>query len=100
MNVTDVQLVEKYIALRDHVTARKAAHTEELAPYTAGMGVIEGEFLRRLIERGADNTKTEAGTAYKTTLLNIKVIDQEAFLNFAASDSGIDLEYTVHPVKD
>ena len=80
MNFTDAQLVEKYLALKTHIAARKEAYEAELKPFTDGMAMIENAFLQRLNERGADNTKTDFGTAYKSTLLNVKVVDRDAFM--------------------
>lgn len=85
MNITDAQLVEKYLDFKSLVASRKEAFEVELKPYVEGMATIENEFLRRLDERGADNTKTEAGTAYKSTLLNVKVIDRDAFMKYVST---------------
>ena len=85
MNITDAQLVEKYLEFKALVASRKEAFEAELKPYVDGMSTIENEFLRRLDERGADNTKTEAGTAYKSTLLNVKVVDRDAFMKYVST---------------
>ena len=94
MNITDAQLVEKYLDFKSLVASRKEAFEVELKPYVDGMATIENEFLRRLDERGADNTKTEAGTAYKSTLLNVKVVDRDAFMKYVStywSNGGSDM---------
>jgi hypothetical protein len=80
---TDLQLIEHYVKLRDIVTTKTKALTEALKPYKAGMETIETALMARLIQRGADNTKTEAGTAYKVEHMNIKVLDREKFLDYA-----------------
>ena len=80
---TDLQLIEHYIKLRDLVAAKTKTLTEELKPYKAGLETIETALMARLIQRGADNTKTEAGTAYKVEHLNVKVVDREKFLDYA-----------------
>lgn len=85
MNITDAQLVKKYLDFKSLVASRKEAFEVELKPYVEGMATIENEFLRRLDERGADNTKTEAGTAYKSTLLNVKVVDRDAFMKYVST---------------
>ena len=54
-----------------------------MKPYKAGLETIETALMARLIQRGADNTKTEAGTAYKVEHLNVKVVDREKFLDYA-----------------
>lgn len=80
---TDLQLIERYTKLRDFVADAKKKHLAQTKPYTDGLETIEQALMARLIERGADNTKTDAGTAYKVTLLNVKVTDREKFLEYA-----------------
>lgn len=80
--LTDKQLIEKYISMRDLVAVKKKAFSEITKPYLDGMETIEKALMARLIQRGADNTKTEAGTAFKVTLLNVKVEDRQQFLSF------------------
>ena len=80
---TDLQLISKYVEIRDVVAAKTKVLTETLKPYKAGLETIETALMARLIQRGADNTKTEAGTAYKVEHLNVKVVDREKFLEYA-----------------
>ena len=80
---TDLQRISKYVEMRDIVASKTKALTETLKPYKAGMETIETALMARLIQRGADNTKTEAGTAYKVEHLNVKVADREKFLEYA-----------------
>jgi hypothetical protein len=98
----DVQLVEKYLAFKAHVAAETEKFDAQIKPYKDGMATIENEFLRRLDERGADNTKTDAGTAYKSTIHNFKVVDRDAFLKFCTTywDNGGSDMLNVSAVKD
>lgn len=80
MNLTDQQLIEKHLALKAHIDERTAALEAELKPYKDGMAVIENALLDRLNERGSQNTKTDAGTAYKSEIMSAKVVDRSAFL--------------------
>ena len=104
MNITDAQLVEKYLEFKSLVASRTETFEAEIKPFKDGMVTIENEFLRRLDERGSENTKTDAGTAYKSTLLNVKVIDQAAFLKFCTEQGGsaemMDIKALKDPVKD
>jgi hypothetical protein len=95
---TDLQLIEHYVKLRSLVAEKTKALTETLKPYKAGMETIETALMARLIVRGADNTKTEAGTAYKVEHMNIKVIDREKFLEYALN-GGEDM-LLASPQKD
>ncbi len=65
--LTDDQIIEKYIALRDKKDAIKKQHTEQLKPYNEVMYAMEMALLDRLNQRGADSTKTKVGTAYIST---------------------------------
>lgn len=102
--ITDAQLVEQYLKLKAHVASRQEAFDAEIKPYKDGMTVIENAFLERLTERGADNTKTGAGTAYKSTIRGFKVVDQAALLKFVTEQGGsmelIDIKVLKDPVKD
>lgn len=78
----DSQLIAKYLELR----ARKAKLEEEQAlarqPFNDAMDMIEGEMSSRLLARGANNSKTDNGTAYRSKVVKYKVTDREAFLGF------------------
>ena len=89
IDVTDIKLIEQYIALRDFVALKKKAYTEITKPYLAGMETIEKAILARLIERGANNTKTDAGTAFKVEHLTVKVTDRQAFLDYVKDDDAM-----------
>lgn len=84
--ISDAQLVEQYLRLKGHIAARKEAHAEELKPYQDGMDTIENVFLARLNERGAENSKTDSGTAYKSTLMTPKVVARDVFLKFCVDN--------------
>src|SRR5260370_24950126 len=79
---TDLELIEKYLEFKDHVDKETAAFEAGMKLYKDGMELIENVFLARLNERGADNTKTDAGTAYKSRIMKVKVADRDAYLKF------------------
>jgi hypothetical protein len=70
---TDEDLIQRYFALKDWLTAENKRFEAYIEPYKKESAEIETEFLRRLNDRGANNTKTDFGTAYKSTLLNVSV---------------------------
>ena len=80
--ITDLELIQKYVQMRDLIAVKKKAFEEITRPYKQGMDTIEQALLARLVERGADNTKTDAGTAYKVAHVNVKVVDREKFVEF------------------
>ena len=79
---TDFQLIEKYLALKKRAEEMKKAYDAEVEPYTEGMTIIENVIHGRLNERGAQNTKTDAGIAYKSEIMTVKIVDRDAFLAF------------------
>lgn len=81
---SDVQLIAKYLELRDTIGVMNDEHAKKIKPFADAMDLIEGVFLARFIERagpeGPANTKTEAGTAYRSRVATVKVVDRGAFL--------------------
>ncbi len=104
--ITDAQLIEQYLKFKTHVAARQDACDAEIKPYKDGMTTIENAFLQRLAERGAENTKTDAGTAYKTTIRSFKVVDQAALVTFCTEQGGslrwemLDIKVLKKPIED
>lgn len=78
----DDELIDKYVAYRDHLDAEQKAFDLRLKPYNDAMQFIAGEMQRRLQERGDESVKTEAGTAYKSTTTSFKVADRDKFFDF------------------
>lgn len=70
---TDEALMERYFALKDWITSEDARYKAHVDPHKKEMDGIEQEFLKRLNDRGADSTKSDHGTAYTSTLLNVSV---------------------------
>lgn len=84
---TDEALMERYFQLKDWLAGEDTRYKAYVGPFKEEMDGIETEFLTRLNARGADASKTDNGTAYKSTLLNVsvspeglpyKAIDREA----------------------
>ena len=102
--ISDAQLVAKYLELKAHVAAKTEVFDAEIKPYKDGMATIENALLALLNARDADNTKTENGTAYKSTILNVKVVDQQAFLKFCLEQGGsaemLNIGALKEPVKE
>lgn len=71
--ITDDALMQRYFDLKNWIESEEKRFKTHLAPHENEMKVIEQEFLKRLNDRGADSTKSEHGTAYKSTLLNVSI---------------------------
>jgi len=76
----DDALIGRYVAYRDTLARRKERRDAEDKPYKDAMDAIESELSRRLHERGAENTKTEHGTAYFSTTLSMRTEDKTEFM--------------------
>jgi hypothetical protein len=99
---TDQSLIAHYIKAAGIVAQEEAALKERLVKIVAGMEACKAELMKRLIERKADNTKTEAGTAYLSDHLNIKVTNRDALLAFAQKnwDNGGGALVVIKPPVD
>jgi hypothetical protein len=97
---TDLQLVQAHIDLKREIAAAEAVLENALKPKRNAMQWIEEEFLRRFMERGSDNSKTDAGTAYKSVITSYKVVDENAFLTFCTQYPECREMMTIKPVKD
>ena len=103
--ISDKDLIDKFLEIKAHVEKREAQLAEELKGPRAGMDILKNALLARLNSRGADNTKTESGTAYKSKILDAKVVDRQAFLSYCVanwSEFGsdmINIKAVADPVK-
>ena len=79
---SDGELIKKYIDLRAFKKVLAEKHKVEIAPYDTGMELIENVMLGRLNERGANNSATPEGTAYKSETVKASVKDRDAYLAF------------------
>jgi hypothetical protein len=98
MGPTDQDLIEKYLEIKAYVEQQEKELSDRLKPARDGMELIKNTLLAWLNERGADNTKTESGTAYKSRILDVKVIGRQEFLDFALQQNPDMLQ--VGAVKD
>ncbi len=75
---SDEDLTKQYFALDDWLEAETKRFGEHVKPTKLMLEAIKDEFLRRLNERKADSTKTDVGTAYKSTIMNIAISPEGA----------------------
>jgi hypothetical protein len=88
---SDDTLIASYINIRDQKKGLEEKHDKELAPLKQAMATIMDAMLARLNERGADNSKTPSGTAYKSIQTSAKVINRDEFLNYVLDNSRFNL---------
>lgn len=79
---SDEALIAENFRIEDNLKAAAAKLAEWSAPHKAKLKEIEDELFRRLAERQADSTRTDAGTAYISNITNFKIEQREAILDF------------------
>lgn len=81
MDITDEDLVRRHLDLRVFLKKSADDYAAAMKPWEDQATLIEGEMLKRLNDRGADNSKTASGTFFKTTGTSTRVVDKVAFLD-------------------
>ena len=97
-NVTDNDLIAENHKLEDLIKAAQAKFDEWAKPHKARIAEIESALRARLLERGADSTKTDAGTAYFSNIMNTKVENIPLLFDFVADnweEVGADVKISV-----
>ena len=83
--LTPASVIKKYIELRRKVEAITEAANKEAKPFDDAMKVLGNWLMAYLAESGANNVRTDFGTAYTATRSQAKVIDRDAFIDFIAA---------------
>lgn len=91
LTLTSLDLVKKYVQLRDKLSEVNKRQKEEVAPYSLVMSRIENELLDRLNNGGAQSIKTEAGTFYKITKISATVTKFEDLLDYVRANDAWEL---------
>jgi hypothetical protein len=84
-------LVELHIKVRDRIDACDKAHKEKLKPIKDLKEQLEAKMLQRLLDIGAESTKTRAGTVYRSTKRNASIADGDTFRKFVQDNELFDL---------
>ena len=104
MELTDADLITRYLELKETVKEMDIEFAEATKPYNAAMQAIENEFLSRLQARGAQNTKVDGvGTAYLATQTRVSVKDKGEFFRHMQGSgdfSMLDIRALKEPVKE
>ena len=97
-NVTDNDLIAESHKIDDQIKAGTAKLNEWKAPLAARVKEIEDDLFARLVQRGADSTKTDSGTAYISNLADVKIEDKAALFDFVAdhwADIGDEVKLSI-----
>lgn len=81
---SDDALIAENFKLEDLIKAAQAKFDEWAKPHKERIAQIEGEISRRLLERKADSTKTDSGTAYFSDIMNTKIESTEKLFDYVA----------------
>src|ERR1700743_1022197 len=82
--LSDDALIAENFKLEDLNKQAKAKMDEWARPHKERIAQIEGEISRRLLERKADSTKTDSGTAYFSDIMNTKIERTEKLFDYVA----------------
>jgi hypothetical protein len=88
--IGDDRLVRVYIKIREAVAAMNDEYKTRLAVLQEQQERIKIELLKRLHERGATQTKTDAGTAFISDVTTFTIADEIAFGNFVLEQKDVD----------
>lgn len=75
-------LVDRYLNLRNARDEMKKVFAERMAPINEEMGQVEASLLKLLDSIGAQNARTESGTAYISKRTSITVNAWDDFLTY------------------
>ena len=78
--VTNDQIIERALLLRDEIAARKKAFTVEITEYENALEACENYLLRVMQDRNEDNIKTSKGTAFKSKQMRVTMADREMLI--------------------
>ena len=81
--------VQKYIDIRNELDAKRKAYQEEEKNLKAMLEDIQFEILNIADELGVDSLKTEFGTAYRSVKSSYRILDWDAYLEWAEQNGAL-----------
>jgi hypothetical protein len=90
--MTDInKYVGDYVAVRDKIREKEAAHKEELKPLKDVLDKLSGILSKALADTNSGSIRTDAGTCYKTVRWSASLPDADAFMRFVIATNSFDL---------
>lgn len=86
-----VDIVAKYIELRDRKAVFKAEYEAKVAGTQSLLDGIEAKLLSYMSSTGVESIKTTEGTAYCATRNSASIADQQLFREFVKDQDGWDM---------
>jgi hypothetical protein len=84
--LSDDALIAENFKLEDLIKQAQAKFDEWAKPKKERIAEIESEIRGRLLERKADSTKTDSGTAYFSDIMNTKIENVPALFDYVADN--------------
>lgn len=101
------EMIERHNEIKVYLEKEAMGYAERMKPYNEAMGVIEQVILGMLNKEfpdlnGPASFKCEAGTAYRSRTLSVRVTDKQAFTDFILDGhmEFLDARVLKEPVKE
>lgn len=89
--MTPIELIRKHQELKRTKADMDETYRSQVAPYVEGMEVIENMLQAMMLEQGVKNFPTEAGTAYQSTTMHVKLDDRDKIVGFVKDTGKFDI---------
>jgi hypothetical protein len=74
--------IAQFVAIRDAIAKRNEAFKQEMAPYHDALQKLNALLLDHMNAMNVSQLKSEAGTAYVSTMSSVSVTDKQAFREY------------------
>ena len=93
--------IEKFKEIEAYVEAETEKFNATMKPWKEAMAVIENAVRQELLDQNLNSFKSDAGTAYLSRVLSVKVDNSEKFLEFVKQGNWdfLDARVRKEPVK-
>jgi hypothetical protein len=85
------KLIGEYIRCRNSIAVLNEQHERKIAPYKAGMELIENLLTDEINRLEGQSIKTEHGTAYRSTVVSYKVADRDTWFDWVFANNHRDM---------
>lgn len=89
-DANDARVVRAILNIRNAMAELTRQYDAEYGKLKEQKSRLDAEMLRRLLERGADSTKTDAGTAYVAEEMSASCADEQVFYEFVRNTGDLD----------
>lgn len=83
--------VAQYVALRDIIKEKEAAHKKELERHKKALEDLNSLLLNHLNAIKGNSLATDAGTVYRTEKKSAPLTDAKAFMDYVIKNAAFDL---------